>query len=434
MERILLVDDERSLKTALATALRHDGYDVLLADGGEAALATAEAEPVDLVLTDVRMPGMDGLELLRVLRERQPALAAIVMTAYGSVETAVEALRLGAADFLTKPFKVAELRRAVSRVLGARRGWGNPFRMADVPHELLAAPGEAGWFHDLWRVGPGRRAVLLAAAPPSTREVVRALVRSEAAHHRKPRCVVASVERWLGREFAAFLGVVDVSARVLRFATRGGVVARLYGSSFGVDELTGGHDDVGVAVEPSDRLIAASDSATPAGGGDDLAEAKSLAAGVALRVHVGALASCLAEETVTLRPPCSPEDYVDRTEAVAARAGLNEEETFRVVASVAEAVDNAERHAYAGRGDGAIEVRYLVTPGGLVVHVSDTGRGFDAAAAEPALVGADELFRESGRGFLMMHHLMDAVEVESASGRGTTVRMEKGRSRGNGTE
>ena len=72
----------------------------------------------------------------------------------------------------------------------------------------------------------------------------------------------------------------------------------------------------------------------------------------------------------------------------------------------------------------------MLTPGELVVHVSDLGRGFDAGAADLPPVGADDLLRESGRGFLMMAHLMDAVEVESASDRGTTVRMEKGRSRG----
>jgi len=454
MERILLVDDERILKTALAAALRQDGYEVLLADSGEQALGAAEATPVDLLLTDVRMPGMDGLELLRTLRGRQPGLAAIVMTAYGSVETAVEAMRLGASDFLTKPFKVAELRAAVARVLAgpvassgcplagsryprAAPRAASPFRLAEIPHEFLAAPGAVqrsgegrGWLYDLWHAGPGRRGILFAATPAAGPDVLRALVRAESAHHRKPQSVVASVERWLESELSAFVGVVDLAGRILQFAARGGVRARLCGSSFGADELTGGHDDEGVAIEGSDRLLVASEAAAADEPQAPLEWATRLSAGAALRVNVGALARGLEEETLTLRFPCAAEDYVERTEAVAARAGFDKEETFRVVASVAEAVDNARRHAYAAQGDGVIEVRYLVTPGELVIHVRDAGSGFDASAAEPALVGADDLFRESGRGFLLMHHLMDAVEVESASGRGTTVRMEKGRSRG----
>ena len=432
MPRILLVDDERLLKTSLAAALRRDGYQVVVADDAEEALETTADEAVDLLVTDVRMAGMSGLELLRTLRERQPALPAIVMTADGSVETAVEAMRLGAADLLTKPFPVGELREVVARVLGAQHAPRCPFPLADVPHEFLAARGATDHVHDLWRVGPGRRGILFARVPAAGGSVLTALVRAEAAHHPTPRAVVASVEAWLGGELDGFVGVVDAVARLLRFAARGAVVARLQGSSFGEDDLTGAHEDAGMAVEGSDRLVVSSTDAAGAHG-MAVAEAPRLAAGAALRVHVGSLAASLEEETLTLRTPCSPDDYIRCTEALAARAGLDENQTFHVAAAVVEAVENAQNHAYSGRHGGIVELRYILTPPGLVIHVVDHGCGCDPAVAERGWVDPGDLLRESGRGFLLMHHLMDAVEVDAAPGRGTIVRMEKGRDRGDST-
>lgn len=429
MERILLVDTERALKAALATALRQDGYEVVLADSGETALELAEHTPLDLVVTEARLRGMDGLDLLRRIRERQPQAAGVVATAYGSLESAVEALRLGCADYVTKPFRVAELRRLVARVLAARRptgAGGSPFRIAAIPHELLTGPGETRWTYDLWRVGPGRRGILFAAAPRAGREVLRAVVRAEAAHRPRPRPVLASAEAALGERLDAFLGLVDVPGRVLRFATGGAVDAWLCGAGFGTDVLTGRHDDIGVAIEASDRLVVASRAAAAADPNGSPAEAESLRTGACLRVGIGSLVRGLAEERLTLRPPCSPADYIERSEEAAGQAGLGEADVFRVATAVAEAVQNAERHAYGG-SDGLIEVRYLRGPSDLMVEVSDTGRGFDTAAADPVPAGGGELYRESGRGFLVMRQLMDAVEVRSAAGCGTTVRMEKGR-------
>jgi len=427
--RILLVDGERALKTALATALRQDGYEVELADSGDEALELAAHTPLDLVVTDLRLPAMDGLDLFRRLRERQPGLAGVVVTAYGSLESAVEALRLGFADYVTKPFEVAALRRLVGRVLAASRPSGgavDPFARAAVPHELLAAPGEGRWVHDLWQVGAGRRGVLLAAEPGAGRGVMRALFRAEAAHCARPRAVVERVAQWLGERLVAFFGVVDMAGRVLRFATRGGMVARLCGADLGTDALSGRHDDLGLAIDAADRLVVGSPDAAAADPEAGLGEAQALRAGALLRVDVGSVVRSLEEDTLTLRPPCSAEACIARTEEVAARAGLEATDTFRVVTAVAEAVHNAECHGYGGRDEGRIEVRYLQTPRDLLIQVRDSGCGFDAEAAEPALVGPGDLYRESGRGFLVMRRLMDAVDVESALGQGTTVRMEKG--------
>jgi DNA-binding NtrC family response regulator len=103
MAHILVVDDEINIRGALVTMLEKKGYEVRAAGGGEHALEQLHAAPADLVLTDLKMPGMGGMEFLRRLKEKWPETEVVVMTAYGSIDTAVEAMRSGAYDYLTKP-------------------------------------------------------------------------------------------------------------------------------------------------------------------------------------------------------------------------------------------------------------------------------------------------------------------------------------------
>jgi len=114
---ILLVDDEPSIRAALTRALRRDGHHVLSAPDGRQALEIATRESPELVITDIRMPVMDGLELLRHLGQLEPPIPAIVMSAYATAETTHEAVRLGATCVLAKPFKLPELREAVEWAL-----------------------------------------------------------------------------------------------------------------------------------------------------------------------------------------------------------------------------------------------------------------------------------------------------------------------------
>jgi len=100
---ILIVDDEVNIRRALLTMLEKRGHEVRGAETGEDALEQLEAAPADLVLTDLKMPGMGGMEFLRRLKEKWPATEVVVMTAYGSIDTAVEAMRCGAYDYLPKP-------------------------------------------------------------------------------------------------------------------------------------------------------------------------------------------------------------------------------------------------------------------------------------------------------------------------------------------
>ena len=116
---ILIVDDERNVRESLGRLLRDD-YNVLLAEDGRTALQLLADHAVDVVLSDIRMPGMDGLELLAAIRERFPAVAVIMLSAYGDIETAVEAMRRGAADFLSKPANASDLSIRIERALHSR--------------------------------------------------------------------------------------------------------------------------------------------------------------------------------------------------------------------------------------------------------------------------------------------------------------------------
>jgi two-component system response regulator PilR (NtrC family) len=119
--RILVVEDEASLRDMLRIVLRRDGYDVLTADDGRAAIALLQRERVDLLLSDIRMADVSGVEVLKAAKELNRDIVAFMMTAFASTDSAIEALRLGAADYLTKPFSMEELRLKVRQQLEANR-------------------------------------------------------------------------------------------------------------------------------------------------------------------------------------------------------------------------------------------------------------------------------------------------------------------------
>jgi DNA-binding NtrC family response regulator len=113
--KILVVDDEQHVRNSLACWFREEGYDVQVAAGGREALATLAREGTNILLVDIKMPGMDGLELQHKVRELAPDATVIIMTAYASVETAVQALKEGAYDYIVKPFDPEEVSRLVRK-------------------------------------------------------------------------------------------------------------------------------------------------------------------------------------------------------------------------------------------------------------------------------------------------------------------------------
>ena len=121
MARILLIDDDASLREVLAYTLREQGHEVETAADGSAGLVLLERAVPDAVITDLKMPGIDGLEVLRRAHEIDATLPVIVLTAFGSIEDAVAAMRDGAHDYLTKPYNRDELRLTVEKALEKRR-------------------------------------------------------------------------------------------------------------------------------------------------------------------------------------------------------------------------------------------------------------------------------------------------------------------------
>ncbi|MEE8460140.1 MAG: response regulator, partial [Phycisphaerales bacterium] len=147
MSTILLAEDEQVLRESLAELLQSEGYTVRQAATGSEAYEIAVGEPVDLVLTDVRMPEMDGVTLLGKLRQLAPETPVIVMTAYGTVENAVEAMQLGAWDYLLKPVQFDDVLLRIKRAF--------EYREISRDRRVLADQiAQQGSFHNLISEAP----------------------------------------------------------------------------------------------------------------------------------------------------------------------------------------------------------------------------------------------------------------------------------------
>ncbi len=120
MNKILVVDDEQSMRDFLAIMLKREGYEVITAESGTDAVRVVQSEIFDLVITDIKMPGTDGMELLKTIKELSPDTIVIMVTAFATAETAVEAMKMGAYDYIIKPFKVDELKLIINNALEKR--------------------------------------------------------------------------------------------------------------------------------------------------------------------------------------------------------------------------------------------------------------------------------------------------------------------------
>ena len=115
--QILIVEDDRKMRLALREIMTNEGYTVDSVETGEAALERADGNGYDLVITDLKLPGIDGMDVLRAIRKSRPETSVVIITAYATVDTAVEAMREGAEDYISKPFNLDEIRLIVSKVL-----------------------------------------------------------------------------------------------------------------------------------------------------------------------------------------------------------------------------------------------------------------------------------------------------------------------------
>ena len=130
-KRILIVDDEPSIRTVLAAHLGRFGYEVDTAPDGSAAIAALQNDPFHLVVSDIKMPVVDGMALLNWVSTHQLGLPVILITAHGTVDSAVEAIKQGAFDYVTKPFDQDELHRVITKALATEARNTTRIRAAD---------------------------------------------------------------------------------------------------------------------------------------------------------------------------------------------------------------------------------------------------------------------------------------------------------------
>ena len=243
MARMLIVDDNRTTTQTLCTLVERWGYQAAAAFDGAQALSILQAEEIDVLVTDLRMPRMDGMELLRVVRERWPEVVVIVVTAYGSIETAVEAMKMGAFDFLTKPYENNELKvkfeKAVAQrdlVLKLERMNARIASFEDETRHQLGmgemvgtSPAMQRVFEDIRRVAPTDSTVLLLGESGTGKELVARAIHAQSP--RQPHAFIAAhcavyaegvlESELFGHEKGAFTGAFSRKIGRLELADKG---------------------------------------------------------------------------------------------------------------------------------------------------------------------------------------------------------------------
>ena len=193
MPRILVVDDEPSILSVLSTLLRQQEYEVEPVLGGQKAVEVLGQQSYDLMISDIRMSPVDGMELLRTARDLRPEMGVMMVTAYGSVETAVEAMKLGAYDYVTKPFKVDELLMTVQRALeyyGLRREneelKGQLNNRPKFGNMVAASPAMRRICDMVAKVAPTDQTVMVGGESGRGKEVVAKSIHSLSVRKKKP--------------------------------------------------------------------------------------------------------------------------------------------------------------------------------------------------------------------------------------------------------
>ncbi len=192
--RVLVVDDERSMRELLSIVLRRDGYDVLLASDGKVAVETLKRERVDVLITDIRMPEMSGVDVLREAKRIDPGIISIIMTAFASTDTAVDALRLGAADYVHKsPNAVNDLRLRVRKELERKRLQQENVllkRQIGTPHKFANIVGSSSSmvavFDLIETIAPTGSTVLITGESGTGKELVARAVHARSSRSDRP--------------------------------------------------------------------------------------------------------------------------------------------------------------------------------------------------------------------------------------------------------
>ncbi|MCI5224871.1 MAG: sigma-54-dependent Fis family transcriptional regulator, partial [Candidatus Electrothrix sp. AR4] len=171
MPRILIVDDELSMRDFLTILFEKEGYEVTVAPNAAAALEITESEKFDIAISDIRMPGMNGLDLLTALKHRFPDLPVIMVTAFASPDDAVQAMKRGAFDYITKPFHVDEIRDVI-RAAAKKKSATSKNGPGAFPGIIGSSPEMVRIFDLIRRIGPTPASVLIYGESGTGKELV----------------------------------------------------------------------------------------------------------------------------------------------------------------------------------------------------------------------------------------------------------------------
>ena len=243
MGKVLVVDDQRNMRTTLAMMLRGNGFDVDEAANGEQGKELGAAGAYDVVITDLRMGDIDGIDVLRFIKAAQPMTEVIVMTAYGTIESAVEAMRLGAYDYIQKPFAVEELMVRVAKAVESRKLHGQVQLFAQEFKEKYHFEKIIGRSHSIRdvmsrvvKIAPTDAIVLITGESGTGKELVARAVHANSKRSERPFVTVicAAITETLleselfGHARGAFTGAVSA---------RKGLFEEADGGTFFFDEI-----------------------------------------------------------------------------------------------------------------------------------------------------------------------------------------------------
>jgi len=193
--RVMIVDDEEVLRDVLEVVLRREGFEVVLAESGEQALNMLDGEEVDLIILDVMLPGISGIDTLRAIRISNPTLPVVVITAFSSIDGAIEAMKFGAFHYIPKPFKNEEVVLTVNKALEQRRlSWENERLKAELSEKYSYANiiGKSETMRKVFELirlaSPSRSNILITGESGTGKELV-----AKAIHHASPRAKNAFV-------------------------------------------------------------------------------------------------------------------------------------------------------------------------------------------------------------------------------------------------
>jgi len=236
MEKILVVEDKESMAQMLRETLELDGYEVVIAKDGAEGIKIIRENKVDLVLTDLRLPKKDGIEVLKASKEEAPLIPVIVMTAFGSVETAVNAMKLGAYDFIAKPLDTDHLRLLIERSLRNRRLAMENLLLKDVLSQRIGMPKIIGKSRNMLsvaenisKVAPTKSTVLLLGESGTGKELFARAIHELSPRQEHPFVTIncAAIPRELleselfGYEKGAFTGAGDKKLGKFELANKG---------------------------------------------------------------------------------------------------------------------------------------------------------------------------------------------------------------------